>query len=274
MAFDLQAHRGGMGLTTEEQPAAYRKALALGVSTLELDTQVTADKKVVVSHDRVIDGTKCRDTGSNHFVGRAIFTLTLAQVQTLDCGFQQYPGFEEQEVVTGARLAELRDIVAVWREAGDPDVWFDIEIKFDPAKAAESVGREEFVRVVVDEINALGIADRTMIQSFDWLTLTEVHLLEPTWPLVALAGSDAFPPELAAGVAGVTTYSPRETIVTRAMIVQAHALGLKVVPWTVDDPQRISVLIALGVDGLITNYPDRARGMLGASAPGLPPPIR
>ena len=61
---------------------------------------------------------------------------------------------------------------------------------------------------------------------------------------------------------------------TRAMIEQAHALGLKVVPWTVDDPQRISVLIALGVDGLITNYPDRARGMLGASAPGLPPPIR
>lgn len=109
------AHRGGMGLTTEEQPAAYRKALALGVSTPELDTQVTADKKVAASHDRVIDGTKCRDTGSNHFVGRATSPWTLAQVQTLDCGFQQYPGFEEQEVATGARLAELRDIVAVAR---------------------------------------------------------------------------------------------------------------------------------------------------------------
>lgn len=271
MAFDLQAHRGGMGLTTEEQPAAYRKALALGVSTLELDTQVTADKKVVVSHDRVIDGTKCRDTGSNHFVGRAIFTLTLAQVQTLDCGFQQYPGFEEQEVVTGARLAELRDIVAVWREAGDPDVWFDIEIKFDPAKPEESVGRGEFTQRVVDEIVALGIGERTLIQSFDWLTLTEVHRLQPTWPLVALTSSDEFGPTLAAGVAGVAVYSPRETIVTRGMVEEAHRLGLRVIPWTVDDPSRMETLIALGVDGLITNYPDRARTVMAKAGMPLPP---
>ena len=82
----------GMGLTTEEQPAAYRKGLALGVSTLELDTQVTADKKVVVSHDRVIDGTKCRDTGRTTSSGGRSSPLTLAQVQTLDRGFQQYPG--------------------------------------------------------------------------------------------------------------------------------------------------------------------------------------
>lgn len=261
-----------MGLTTEEQPAAYRKALALGVRTLELDTQVTLDKKVVVSHDRVVDGRKCRDTGTNRFVGTAISSLTLAQVRTLDCGFQRFPGFDDQEVVAGARLAELREVVDVWRAAGADDVWFDIEVKFDPAKAAESVGREEFVRVVVAEVNALGIGDRTMIQAFDWLTLTEVHRLEPDWPLVALAATDALPPDLAAGVAGVTTYAPRETILTRAMVEQAHAHGLRVVPWTVDDPGRMEVMVALGVDGLITNYPDRARAVLASAGVALPAP--
>ena len=277
--FDLQAHRGGMGLTTEEQPAAYAKALRLGVTTLELDTQVSADGHVLVNHDRLIDGRKCRDTGpvsvgdtAYPYVGKAISTLTITQLRSLDCGFQRFPGFDEQEVVTGAHLPELTHVVAEWRAAGAKDVWFDIEIKFDPAKPQESVGREEFTQRVVDEIVALGIGERTMIQSFDWLTLTEVHRLQPTWPLVALTSSDEFGPTLAAGVAGVAVYSPRETIVTRGMVEEAHRLGLRVIPWTVDDPSRMDTLIALGVDGLITNYPDRARTVMAKAGMPLPPP--
>jgi glycerophosphoryl diester phosphodiesterase len=271
--FDLQAHRGGMGLTTEEQPAAFAKALSLGVSTLELDTQVSADGKVIVSHDRLVDAKKCRDAGSNGFVGKAIKDLTLDQIRSLDCGFVRYPGFDEQEVVTGGALAELKDVVAVWRAHDAKDVWFDIEIKFDPSKPAESVGREEFVRTVVDEINALGIADRTMVQAFDWLTLVEVNRLEPQWPLVALTSTDDYPPSLAAGVPGVEVYAPKETIVTKAMVAQAHESGLRVIPWTVDDPSRMEVMVALGVDGLITNYPDRARTVLAKAGVTLPPPL-
>jgi glycerophosphoryl diester phosphodiesterase len=276
--FDLQAHRGGMGLTTEEQPAAYAKALRLGVTTLELDTQVSADGHVLVNHDRLIDGRKCRDTGpvsvgdtAYPYVGKAISTLTITQLRSLDCGFQRFPGFEEQEVVTGAHLPELKHVVAQWSAAGARDVWFDIEIKFDPAKPEESVGRGEFTQRVVDEIVALGIGERTLIQSFDWLTLTEVHRLQPTWPLVALTSSDEFGPTLAAGVAGVAVYSPRETIVTRGMVEEAHRLGLRVIPWTVDDPSRMETLIALGVDGLITNYPDRARTVMAKAGMPLPP---
>ena len=228
-----------MGLTTEEQPAAFAKALSLGVSTLELDTQVSADGKVIVSHDRAVDARKCRDTAGNTFVGTPIKDLTLDQIRSLDCGFVRYPGFDEQEVVTGGALAELKDVVAVWRAHDAKDVWFDIEIKFDPSKPAESVGREEFVRTVVDEINALGIADRTMVQAFDWLTLVEVNRLEPQWPLVALTSTDDYPPSLAAGVPGVEVYAPKETIVTKAMVARAHESGLRVIPWTVDDPSRM-----------------------------------
>ena len=271
--FDLQAHRGGMGLTTEEQPAAFAKVLSLGVSTVELDTQVSADGKVIVSHDRVVDARKCRDTAGNTFVGTPIKDLTLDQIRSLDCGFVRYPGFDEQEVVTGGALAELKDVVAVWRAHDAKDVWFDIEIKFDPSKPAESVGREEFVRTVVDEIKALGIADRTMVQAFDWLTLVEVNRREPDWPLVALTSTDDYPPSLAAGVPGVEVHAPKETIVTKAMVAQAHEHGLRIIPWTVDDPTRMEVMVALGVDGLITNYPDRARTVLAKAGVTLPPPL-
>src|SRR5262245_32253739 len=111
--FDVQAHRGGIGLTTEESPRGFAKALKLGVTTLELDTHVTKDLKVVVNHDRQISGTKCQDTGPvtagdpmYPYVGKFIKDLTLAEIKTMNCGYQQLPGFPDQEVVPGFRMAE------------------------------------------------------------------------------------------------------------------------------------------------------------------------
>src|SRR5215216_7814176 len=106
--FDLQAHRGGLGLTTESTLAGFAKAIELGVTTLELDTQVTEDEYVVVTHDRRVSAVKCQDTapafpGDPEFpyVGDFITNLTLAQVKTINCGYQALPDFPNQEVVSG-----------------------------------------------------------------------------------------------------------------------------------------------------------------------------
>src|SRR3954452_15046314 len=116
--FDLQAHRGGIGLTTEESLEGFGKAMRLGVTTLELDTHVTKDRKVVVNHDRQINAQKCRDTAPvtpgdpmYPYVGKYIKDLTVAQIKTMDCGYQQLPGFPEQEQIKGFRMVELRDVL-------------------------------------------------------------------------------------------------------------------------------------------------------------------
>ncbi|WP_433828745.1 glycerophosphodiester phosphodiesterase family protein [Actinoplanes sp. CA-015351] len=300
--FDLQAHRGGIGLTTESTLQGFAKALRLGVSTLELDTQVTKDSKVVVTHDRQVSAQKCR----GDFVGRYIKDLTLAQIKTLDCGFQQLPGFGEQEQIAGARIVELKDVLNLVKRYRAKDVTLNIETKVEAGAPEQTAPRELFVRRVFEEIRKSGIERQVTIQSFDWGALKAMHLLAPRWPLVALTNDDflqvgkpgASPwlggidaddfggdfVRAAASIRGVTTLSPvygfpqNGTVadpafrfyVDKQMIADAHARGLKVVPWTCDDPATVRALMDLGIDGIITNYPDRVRQIMKERGLRLP----
>lgn len=311
--FDLQAHRGGIGLTTEETPEAFAKALELGVATLELDTQVTQDEKVVVTHDRQVSRSKCADTapafaGDPEFpyVGKYIKDLTLAQIKTMNCGFQQLPGFPEQEVVAGARMAELSDVFDVVKAHGANQVMLNIETKVEAGAPEQTAPRELFVRRVHEEIEASGLQKQVTIQSFDWGSLMEMHRLAPTRPLVALTnydflqvGKPGASPWLggidaddfggdfvaaAASIEGVTALSPNygfpqngtvgqtgfRFYPSEEMVAAAHARGLKVVPWTCDDPATMEALIDMGVDGIITDYPDRLRSIMAERGMRLP----
>ncbi|MET8910820.1 glycerophosphodiester phosphodiesterase family protein [Micromonospora sp. NPDC004551] len=311
--FDLQAHRGGIGLTTEETLAGFAKAMRLGVTTLELDTQVTRDEKVVVTHDRQVSGQKCRDTGPvtpgdpmYPYVGKYIKDLTLAQIKTMDCGYQQLPGFPEQEQIAGVRMAELRDVLGLVKSWRAHQLTLNIETKVEAGAPEQTAPRELFVRRVFEEIRASGIEDQVTIQSFDWGALRVMHRLAPRWPLVALTnydflqvGKPGASPWLggldaddfggdfvraAAAIPGVTTLSPNYgfpqngTVADPAfrfypdakMIADAHARGLKVVPWTCDDPATVAALMDLGVDGIITNYPNRVRQLMAERGMRLP----
>lgn len=313
--FDLQAHRGGLGMTTEESLEGFAKALRLGVSTLELDTHVTKDLKVVVNHDRRISAQKCQDTapvtaGDPMFpyVGKYIKDLTLAQIKTMNCGYQQLPGFPEQEVVAGFRMVELADVLNLVRSQRAKQVTLNIETKVEAGAPEQTAPRELFVRRVFEEIRASGIEDQVTIQSFDWGALTEMHRLAPQWPLVALTnydflqvGKPGASPWLggidaddfggdfvsaAASVPGVTALSPvygfpqNGTIsdpafrfyVDEKMVSDAHQRGLKVVPWTCDDPATIEALMDMGIDGVITDYPDRVRRIMAERGMRLPKP--
>ncbi|MGW5670886.1 glycerophosphodiester phosphodiesterase family protein [Micromonospora sp. NPDC003776] len=311
--FDLQAHRGGIGLTTEETLAGFAKAMRLGVSTLELDTQVTRDEKVVVTHDRQVSAQKCRDTAPvtpgdpmYPYVGKYIRDLTLAQIKTMDCGYQQLPGFPEQERIAGVRMAELRDVLDLVRSWHANQVTLNIETKVEAGAPEQTAPRELFVRRVFEEIRASGIEDQVTIQSFDWGALRVMHRLAPRWPLVALTnydflqvGKPGASPWLggldaddfggdfvraAAAIPGVTALSPNYGFPQNGtvadpgfrfypdatMIAEAHARGLKVIPWTCDDPATVAALIDLGVDGIITNYPNRVRQLMAERGMRLP----
>ena len=311
--FDLQAHRGGIGMTTEETPEGFAKALRLGVTTLELDTQVTKDSKVVVTHDRQISGTKCQDTApvtpgdpQYPYVGKYIKDLTLAQIKTLNCGYQQLPGFPDQEVVPGARMAELKDVFAVVKRYRAYDVTLNIETKVEAGAPEQTAPREVFVRRVYGEIARSGLSRQVTVQSFDWGSLMLMHRLAPRIPLVALTNydflevgkpgaspwlggidADDFGGDFVAAadsIEGVTTLSPNygfpqngkigdpgfRFYADASMIDRAHARGLKVVPWTCDDMPTVAQLMDGGVDGIITDYPDKVRNLMDQRGMKLP----
>jgi glycerophosphoryl diester phosphodiesterase len=155
--FDLQAHRGGIGMTTEESLQGFAKALRLGVSTLELDTHITKDEKVVVNHDRQISSQKCTDTGPAFaddpmypYVGKYIKDLTLAEIETMDCGYQQLPGFPEQEQIQGFRMVELKDVFDLVKSYHANQVELNIETKVEAGAPEQTAPRELFVRRVFE----------------------------------------------------------------------------------------------------------------------------
>ena len=309
-------------MTTEESLEGFAKAMRLGVTTLEkLDTQVTKDEKVVVNHDRQVSAQKCRDTAPvtagdpmYPYVGKYIKDLTLAQIRTMDCGYQQLPGFPEQERVPGFRMVgKLGDVLNLVKSYRAKQVTLNIETKVEAGAPEQTAPREEtFVRRVYEEIHASGIEDQVTIQSFDWGALRR-HAAgsQPTAgrssPLTnhdfLQVGAPGASPWLG-GLSTPTTSAgdsdrgrprrrcPALTCLSRrcygfpqngtdadpgfrfypdrAMVDAAHARGLKVIPWTCDDPATISALMDLGVDGVITDYPNRVRTIMADRGMRLP----
>ncbi|MFF4618636.1 glycerophosphodiester phosphodiesterase family protein [Nonomuraea jabiensis] len=311
-AFDLQAHRGGLGLVVESTLPAFANALELGVSTLELDVQITEDGQAVVTHDRRISDRKCRDTapavpGDPEFpyVGKYLNTLTLQQVRTMDCGSQTLAEFPGQRAVPGAPMATLREVFDLVRRYRAWGVKLNVETKVEAGAPSETAPREQFVQVTLREIRRAEMLRQVTVQSFDWGALMRMRELEPRLPLVALTnrdflqtgqpgaspwlggididdfggdplkavrsfGADAFSPVHGFPQNGKVTDPGYQAYVTEDMVDQAHALGLKVIPWTIDDGPTLNKLIDDGVDGIITDYPDRLRQIMAERGFKLP----
>ncbi|HEY3573096.1 MAG TPA: glycerophosphodiester phosphodiesterase family protein [Arthrobacter sp.] len=297
-SFDLQSHRGGRGEWTEESLAAFANSLKLGVSTLELDTHLTEDGKVIVWHDDTMQANKCVDTAPATpndpefpYAGDRVADLSLAQIKTLNCGYRQLAGYPEQQVIEGNRIAELKDVFALANEYGARKVRFNVETKVEDGQA----GGESSValtKAVVIEIHKAGMSGRTTVQSFDWSTLNYTKKIAPQLPVVALSSGDAWlqvgkpgaAPELggididdydgslakAAKALGYDVISPAFASVTPKMIAEAHKYGLPVIPWTVNSTADMARLMDLGVDGIITDYPTRLRTLMDERGLKLP----
>ncbi len=290
--FDLQAHRGGRGETTEESLRGFAKAIEIGVTTIEFDVEITEDGQPVVWHDPTIEPEKCADTAPAFpgdpdypYVGKLVHDLTLAQLRTLDCG-RRLAEFPRAEVVPGNKIAVLPEVF-VLADSYRADVRYNIETKVAADKPAESADPRQFVDVILAAVRAAGKTDRVEIESFDWRTLPMVHRDAPSIPLVALWDAQTWVPDspwldginpavvgdpfVGARMVGADIVTPDYALVDKAFVDRAHALGLKVIPWTVNDVAAMRRQIADGVDGLITDYPTLLRSVMAELGMPLPP---
>lgn len=300
-AFDLQGHRGTRGHAPENTLAAFRAALAMGVHTLELDVHVTRDGEVVITHDPRLNPAFTRDAQGRWIdePGPAVIELTLAELQRLDVGrpkpgsryAQQWP---EQRSHDGEHLATLSALFEEVARRGAGVVRFNIETKLHPDAPALTPAAEPFAKAVLEVVRKHGMASRVTIQSFDWRTLAVVQRLAPEIPTVALSAQQRFLDNITDGrwtagltlaahggsvprlvkASGAAIWSPFHGDLTEPLLAEARGLGLKVVPWTVNDPAIIERLLDWRVDGLISDYPDRVRSAMARRGMALPPAVR
>lgn len=271
--FDLQGHRGARGLRPENTLSAFRLALDLGVTTLELDTVIAADGEVVVSHDPWMHADFCshpdgRPVTPDEQEKLLIFQMPYAEVARFDCGRRGHPAFPEQQAEAAVKPL-LRDVIAMAeahaRATCRLPPRYNVETKSRPAwEGTLHPDPETFARRVCEVLRAAGVVGRSTLQSFDVRTLRAPRRLVPELGLVLLVEPDAanlpgdtFEEHVAALGFTPNVYSPHFSRLTPALLAEAHAAGVKVIPWTVNDSDEMARLVAMGVDGLITDYPDR-----------------
>ena len=300
-AFDLQGHRGARGLAPENTLPAFATALSLGVSTLELDTAITRDGVVVVSHDARLnpDITRGPDGRWLNPPTRAVRELTLDDLGHYDVG-RIKPGSEysyrypDQKRMDGVRMPTLAQVFQLARSAGNADVRFNVEIKTSPEKPADTLAPEAFAKALLATIEREGMGARVIVQSFDWRALKAVQALAPKIQTSYLSSQQRSLDNIAAGkaegsawtagiqlsdhgsipkmvkAAGGAIWSPYFPELSAELLKEAHALGLKVIPWTANEKEDMARLIDWGVDGLITDRPDFLREVMAEKKLPLP----
>jgi glycerophosphoryl diester phosphodiesterase len=253
-AIDVQGHRGARGLLPENTLPAFQRALELGVDTLELDCGVTKDGVVVVHHDRRLNPDVARLDGKWVAApGPTIRSLTYAELQRYDVG-RLRPGseyaqrFPHQTPVDGTRIPRLEDVLKLKAR-------FNIETKIAPEAPAETVGPEEFARLLIQEIRKAKA--KASIQSFDFRTLKVVEREAPEIETVYLTVGSADSDPGKVHKAGARTWSPSFSDLDSASLQRARDLKLKVVAWTVNEPADIARMLDMGLDGIISDYPER-----------------
>jgi glycerophosphoryl diester phosphodiesterase len=302
LAFDLQGHRGARGLAPENTLPAFARALSLGVTTLELDTGITKDGVVVISHDSALNPDITR-TNDGRWLGQrgpAIHSLTFAELQQYDVGrmkpdtdyARRHP---QQQAVDGTRIPSLAALFALVRKSGNERIRFNIETKLSPLEPSEAPNPDTFARALVGVIQHERMAARVTIQSFDWRTLQVVQRIAPGVPTVYLSAQQKFLDNIAADkpggspwtagfqhkdhgsvprmvkAAGGTFWSPYFGDLNESQLREARDLGLKVVVWTVNEPAQIRRMLDLGVDGIISDRPDLVRQAMAERGMPLPP---
>lgn len=269
---DLQGHRGCRGLYPENSIEGFIHALQLGVNTLEMDVVITKDQKVVLSHEPWMSHHIALDPAGNKIPKSKeqsfnLFEMTLEEIQQFDCGSLFYPLYPQQQKIKTYKpsLAEVIDTVEAYIKANDlPPVYYNIETK----STVERTGiyhpePKTFVALLMGVIEEKNIGSQCIIQSFDIRTLQEMHqsfpkiqtalLIESNKDYKAALAELAYQPEI---------YSPHHKLVNADLVAYLKQQNIRLIPWTINNKKRMQDLIDLGVDGIITDYPDRALEIL------------
>lgn len=267
--FDVQGHRGARGLKPENTIPAFIAALDNGVTTIELDLVVTRDRQIVVSHEPWMSAAICLTPDGNPISKSRekeynIYEMTYAEVAAFDCGSKGNASFPEQQPMRVSKPL-LRDVIAAVedhiRSVSRYEVDYNIEIKSSP----DGDGKfhpppAEFSDLVYELLDQYLPMRRVVIQSFDFRVLQYWHQKYPEVRLSALVeNTRSVSANLERLGFSPSIYSPYYKLVNRDMVRYLHRKGIRVIPWTVNDESDMLSLKALGVDGFITDYPNRPR---------------
>ena len=287
----LIGHRGARGLMPENTIEGFEFTLDLGVNALEFDVMLSKDNVPVITHDNHLSAAATRDNTGRWLQkdGPSINELTLAELKEFDVGGlnkrskygQRYP---EQKFLSEIRIPTLSELLdfACW--PNNEKLYLLLEIKSRPALAAKNT-----VRRIVDEVHRKKLESRTVLHSFDWDLLKECQRVAPEIPcsfLSELPGkddetsdeySDDNTPDFASFDISIPKavanhkgqmWCPEFNDVTVELVQEAHELGLVVCTWTVNEIEDLENMVDAGVDGIITDYPDRAQRILASRGLG------
>ncbi|QDR79425.1 glycerophosphodiester phosphodiesterase [Sporomusa termitida] len=303
-SFDAEAHRGGRDARPENTLIAFAYAMTLGVTTLEMDMQMTKDGRIVISHDPYMNNYLAKGPDGRYAEpGKYdIRTMTLAEIKQFDLGTMNPAAGDYYEshgktqlACPGMKMPTLEEVFELVKAYGNDQVMFNLETKTYPEPALPAAKNSPapavFVKTVYKIIKKYRLEDRVMLQSFDWRNLKAMKKLDPGIALAALTceqpawgrGSrcrqpgepraspwmagldiDTFKGDYvkAAKAVGADVVSPYWEELSNELVSEAHELGMKVVPWTVNQPIKMSMLLAMGVDGIITDKPWLLRELL------------
>lgn len=278
-------HRGARGLLPENTLAGFTGALALGAEALELDVAMTADDVVVASHDPALNPHHTRDATGAWLTGPGplIRRMRAAELAAYDVGrlrpfTADAARFRRQQPVDGARIPRLAEVLLLSPPAG-----FVIELKTFPAEPGRSASAAEMADAVVAVADAAAVTPRITVEGFDWRGPRHLRRVRPdvrlSWLTSVGTVRDAaiwwggpHPADFGGSVPravaaeGGPVWAPDHRDLTGSLVAEAQALGLVVMPWTVNQPSRMRRLISWGVDGLVTDRPDLARTVLAGAA--------
>ena len=260
---DIQGHRGCRGLLPENSLPAFKKALELGVTTLEMDVVISKDGKVVVSHEPFLNHEIALDLKGQEISeiderSYNLYEMTYDSIVQYDCGSKPHPRFSEQ-VNQKVYKPLLSEVIEMAEELSNNQINYNIEIKSDPTydgKLTPNV--DEFVRLVIDVIQEYAIEERASLQSFDIRAIEKINSSSFKGKIVLLIDENesiedklmklSFKPDI---------LSPFYELLSKDQVKNYHSKGFEVIPWTVNTEGDMQKMIDFGVDGIITDYPNR-----------------
>jgi glycerophosphoryl diester phosphodiesterase len=269
--FDVQGHRGARGARPENTIPAFLYAVDAGVTTIELDVAITKDKQVIVSHEGWMSAEISLDTAGKPITTRNekkhnIYKMNYADVAKYDVGSKGNERFPQQLKMQVSKPL-LKDVIMAVEDHIKGNAMYEVDYNIEIKSEKESDGKfhpkpEEFSEIVHALIDQYLPWERVVIQSFDFRILKYWHKNYPDVRLAALVENlNTIEENIAALGFTPAIYSPEYKLLSKEEIRSCHSKRMRVIPWTVNDPKEMEELKTWGVDGIITDYPDIAKGM-------------
>jgi len=256
---EVYGHRGARAVSPENTLAGFREAIRAGARAIEFDLNVTKDGALLIAHDQAVDPVICLGPGGKALAkGPAIRELTLKEAQAFDCGALANPKFPRQKPSPGERMPTVEELFSMVLTSTEPaagSLEFDVEAKSVPGSPGLAPAPEDFARLIVDAIDRFKLEERCIVKSFDQRVILAVKKLKPGIRTSLLTSDNNLDFVAAVRGAKADILSPDSLWITPEQVAELHGAGIKVMPWTVNDPREWQRMVDYRVDAIITDDP-------------------